>query len=264
MACLPNSSKCEWSEIKLFVSYYNEKVKCDFEHDCCLDVEYRDRPEPEVLCKDSENNCLVIERKTCMWPIDAVERHKAEHIYYDQIFLELRSVCGDTPFSLYTSFPETIDHEALKALAIQVSEQIKEKIEALTPGDEIIITDPVRTIFKRENVGERNKEERRGGLVIKSYEEDISDLYSFDTIPDKFKEMIRKYINSTEKKFSKYEKCKRILLLNIISGNLYSLLDENWWQGYFKLYLPVIDSIDEIWISFNYGDSWNFDKIYSS
>jgi len=30
MACLPNSSECEWSEIKYFVEYYNKNKNRTF------------------------------------------------------------------------------------------------------------------------------------------------------------------------------------------------------------------------------------------
>jgi len=59
MACLPNSSECEWSEIKYFVEYYNKNKNRTFEHKCCLDIENRNSSEPEVLCIDSKEQCLV-------------------------------------------------------------------------------------------------------------------------------------------------------------------------------------------------------------
>lgn len=229
-----------------------------------MDIENRNSSEPEVLCIDSKEQCLVIERKTCVWPKNAIEKHRAEHVFYDQLFLEFKNVCNDYPYSLYIAEPNSIDHSELKRMAHNVFLSFEAKISKMKEGQKESIVEPIKAVFQKEYSNMRDSDEKSTGLKIISYEENISDLNSLASIPRDFIKMIEKYINSCNLKFIKYKSCKKILILNIVSANLYLILDKYWWKEYIKKHPFPKNEIDEIWISFNYDNGlWNFDKIYS-
>jgi len=82
-------TKCEWSFLATFVSQFNRERGAGYTRSCCLDVRFRNSPQPEVLLVDVRNgSSLVIERKSVVWPRGYVAEHKAWHRKAERIAKE--------------------------------------------------------------------------------------------------------------------------------------------------------------------------------
>jgi hypothetical protein len=90
MNCLPQSGGCEKPFTVAFVAHLNSTENASFNHRACLDVEERTTPQPEALYEDNiTNRSLVIERKSVVWPLDYIRRHRNDHVVSDVIMREL-------------------------------------------------------------------------------------------------------------------------------------------------------------------------------
>lgn len=263
MACLPNPGKCEWVELKHFIAHYNETRSSDYQHECCLDLKSSQKS-PEVICRSSDDKSLVVERKNLVWPLDYVQRHKAEHFLWDAILVHLRVVCSDGPYLLSIAPPSIVAESKLSELAAQIADAVKRVISPMRSGEKIEFVMPCQGVFQKQIDTERDFDEPPSGLMILSSTPKYQELTDPGHTPDAFIEKVLDYFSACEGKFSAYGSSIRVLLLNFISYQLYEQCNESWWHVFFDIYNPP-SSICQIWSSFNYDDqSWNFEQLYGT
>lgn len=262
MACLPSASKCEWTELQYFISHYNKIYSTRFERVVCLDIQHTSA-QPEVMCKDANSGQLmVVERKSIIWPTNYVEKHKAEHIFWNAIIDNLKPETDGAPFTLRVEMPPTVNHEELRKIARDLVVSIKGGVHSLVDGSGFHFALPVKGYIFKEFKSDRDGDEPEVGLRIESDEYFVEELKNAARTPQEFSAKIAGYFRSCENKFSDYASAKRILLFNYVSGQLFSDCDQNWWQEFLCIHKPS-EVIDEIWSSHNYyEDDWGFEKLH--
>jgi len=262
MACLPSASKCEWKELQYFISHYNAINSTRFELEECLDIQHASA-QPEVMCKDANSGQLmVVERKSIIWPANHVEKHKAEHIFWNAIIDNLKPATDGAPFTLHVEMPPTVNHVALRNIAKDLAVSIKGGIHSLVDGSGFHFTRPIKGSIFKEFPNDRDCDEPAVGLKIESNESIVEELKVAARTPPEFSEKIVGYFHSCERKFTDYASTKRILLFNYVSGQLFSDCDQNWWKEFLCIHKPT-EVIDEIWSSHNYyEDDWGFEKLH--
>lgn len=263
MTCLPSASKCEWADLQYFVKHYNEQYSTCFDLSDCLDLQH-ESAQPEVMCKDANSNqIMVIERKSIIWPLDYVERHKAEHIFWKSILANLKQDTRDAPYLLHIDeTPPTVNHRELKKIAGDLAQRIKLSIHSLDAGSGIQFTGIVNGLFSKEHPDSRDWDEPETGLKIESDEPVVEGLKNPTCTPNEFSDTIAKHFKSCVKKFSTYTSAKRILLFDCVSNQIYSDCDQSWWREFLDIH-PAPDAIDEIWSSHNYYENnWAFEKLH--
>ena len=262
MACLPSASKCEWKELQYFISHYNAINSTRFELEECLDIQHASA-QPEVMCKDANSGQLmVVERKSIIWPANHVEKHKAEHIFWNAIIDNLKPATDGAPFTLHVEMPPTVNHVALRNIAKDLAVSIKGGIHSLVDGSGFHFTRPIKGSIFKEFPNDRDCDEPAVGLKIEFNESIVEELKVAARTPPEFSKKIVGYFHSCERKFTDYASIKRILLFNYVSGQLFSDCDQNWWQEFLCIHKPS-EVIDEVWSSYNYyKDDWGFEKLH--
>lgn len=262
MTCMPKSGKCEWNDIKHFVQHFNTVNGSKFSHKCCLDLSGSDK-QPEVLCVDPAGNGLVIERKTLVWPPDAVQRHKIEHKFWGFISESLGEGLRSGPFALRVAFPGVVNDRVLHRIAIEVADQFRPYLPSLEPGAARRITTPIGAVLWREHEGERDEPDPQVGLAIHSSESEHEELRDVQELPAEFTSKLGAFFDDCRLKFAAYETVGRILLLNFVSAQLHFQLDADWWRDFFGFHVP--HDVDEVWACFEVEEgAWEFDRIYAA
>lgn len=260
MACLPNSSKCEWSEIKEFVAHYNKSTDSKYSHKCCLDVEIRDSEQPEVLCVEDDSE-LVIERKNFMWPINYAQVHNSEHRLFNAIS-EAVVIDRKEPFELFVPVLTEFDSRIINDEATIIANKITEYSKTLARGQKIRFEHDFGEFrLWHQHPCDRENGDPATGMSYLTNEISIDEIKIPSKIPDLLVENTQKLLESTNRKFNTYSAAHKILIFNFVNSNLTNL-DTHWWSSLFST-VGVPSAIDEIWTSFNYEDNyWNFEKIH--
>src|SRR4051794_40543211 len=101
MGCLPKSGGCERQRTDPFVDHLNWLEGTDYVHTECLDVIYRNSPQPEALYTDKRSGRrMVIERKSLVWPPEYIVGHKNDHFLRDLVIEGLTDLTGDDAYEL--------------------------------------------------------------------------------------------------------------------------------------------------------------------
>ena len=207
---------------------------------------------------------MVVERKSIIWPANYVEKHKAEHIFWNAIIDNLKPETDGAPFSLRVEMPLTVNYAALRKIAKVLADSIKGDIHSLADGRGFHFAAPVNGSIFKELQNDRDGDEPEVGLKIESDESIVEELKIATHTPQEFSVKIVGYFRSCENKFTDYASAKRILLFNYVSGQLFSDCDKNWWQEFLCIHKPS-EAIDEIWSSHNYyEDDWGFEKLHNN
>ena len=86
MGCLPESGGCERQRTDPFIQHLNWLEGSNYEHSVCLDVMFRNSPQPEALYVDKASGArLVIERKNLVSPASYAVGHKNDHLVVDRV-----------------------------------------------------------------------------------------------------------------------------------------------------------------------------------
>jgi len=266
MGCIPESGGCERHKTDPFVNYYNQLFNTNFEHDSCLDVFIKDRPQPEVLCIDSKTfDRIVIERKTFVWPLDYAKQHKADHYLGDILLDRLKNITQNKPYALSLGRLSPINRHKLENFAQEIVETIKLKINDVDSGIYIGSNEHGRQWrFYLENDFDRDEDMPSKGLIIYWNTIYHTELLIPENIPVKLKNKINKTFNSCEKKFSEYMNDRRILLIDQYGDLRYK--NRDWWIRVFRIIEPP-EQISEIWLAIfdwitDREEGWIFEKLY--
>lgn len=263
MGCLPDSGGCERPFIEPFIEHLNETEGCAFTHSKCLDVQDRTRTQPEAMYIDTRTNAqLVIERKSLVWPADAVARHKNEHLIGDSLGDALRDLTSDLPIDIriWPIAPRS-KHE-LQDLSATIANAVRASISELKAGQLLHSGhgDPQWTCWI--NPDERAEDdERDSGLIVRFAA--ISDLGYPDLKDPGLHQEVQRLVTSAASKFQAYPMCRRVLLLDTF-GDVRFIEPEGFSRLLGSVAIPK--EISEIWTgSFDWvtddDQAWMFERI---
>ncbi len=266
MGCKPESGGCERWKIEPFIQHINENERRNYQHKMCLDVIYRDRPQPEALYRDeSIQENIVIEHKTLMWPPEYAEQHQADHYFIECLNEKLnRATCNNPYIFRYYSVP-SISRDKLKHYAESISSKILNGIGRMNDGDHLKSKfGSLEFTFLRQYAWERDTGVPSKGLCVEIISTDGSDELLPHCLPRKLTDNILKCLGSTAKKFKDYSGARRVLLVDCFGDLRYQSFD--WWEQVFKLNKPP-DEIGEIWsgslLEVTPGEEkWFFEKFF--
>lgn len=253
MSCLPSSTKCEWRDLRFFVNHLNETESDTFERTECLDL-CSTSSQPEVLCTNADGATLVIERKAVVWPRGYAERHHAEHRLWDELNSKLEL---SEPFELCLGPLAILRDDRIRRVAQDLSAKIGKLASELGPGESRTDAEPIPFSLRREFPGERDSNQSQVGLSISSAS---SPPYGFvdGSVPSEFCDEIARLLASAEKKFGSHISSRRILLFQVVSGELQWVLTDDSWRTVLNG-LTIPDCVSEIWTAFNIeNDHWVF------
>lgn len=101
MGCLPESGGCERQRTDPFVDHLNWSEGTNYVHSECLDVLYRNSPQPEALYIDKGSGArLVIERKNLVWPPEYAVGHKNDHFLVELVSDGLKDLISYEAYEL--------------------------------------------------------------------------------------------------------------------------------------------------------------------
>src|SRR6267142_2645673 len=101
MGCLPESGGCERQRTDPFVHHLNALAGTDYTHSECLDLLYRNSPQPEALYVDeATGGRLVIERKNLVWPPEYAVGHNNVHFLVDRVIDGLSTLTDDDAYEI--------------------------------------------------------------------------------------------------------------------------------------------------------------------
>lgn len=145
MGCLPKSGGCERHRTDPFVDHLNWFEGTNYVHKACLDVIYRNTPQPEALYIDEGSGArLVIERKNLVWPPDYAVGHNNGHFLADRITDGLRNVISDDAYEIHLDFCVSGSSEELETFARQIIETVRTRLSEIRAGAVVGGSEPGR------------------------------------------------------------------------------------------------------------------------
>jgi hypothetical protein len=245
MTCLPESGGCERPTSDALISEINEKEGTSFRHVVCLDVTIRDRAQPEALYRDELTGAeLVVEHKTVVWPLDYVQRHKADHSIFQSLCRALADVTEDHPYTLILQPLFQGDKRALTKFVDEVAATIHQNIDQVRGGRRIESTTcGHRWIFRVETEDEREEDEPETGLRV-TWPLQPS-LFPKPEVLPALRSQVEKHFAACGNKFAEYDHARRVLVL-LPQGDLEWSLRLVWNDLMSTMVIP--SCIDEIWL----------------
>jgi hypothetical protein len=265
MGCLPASGGCERLRTDPFVEHLNRLENTNYRHEACLDILFRNTPQPEALYVDkAAARRLVIERKTVVSPRDYVLRHKNDHFVAERIIEGLRDLTSKGAYSIELE-PTIVGKPCeLEEFSDQVISVVRAGFVKVQNGEVIGSQQLGRSwAIYRERPGERAFDgSPENGLRITWNMPDP--LASGSKIPPDILESLSELFSACDDKFQDYLKDRRIVVIDPHGDIRYN--PDCWWGEVFEA-LPPPPSISEIWSgTYDWLDEeqqgWMFDKLY--
>lgn len=240
--CKPPSSKCEWSIIFRFVEEFNSLNGTSYRLSKCLDLEYRESKQPEVLLESKDHIPMVVERKTVLWPKNYLSDHMNFHYFSGRVSKVINSLFQDNVYGLYIH-KRTIRNKTKKEInniADEITRKLKNNIDKAKSPLGIKDNEPIPWGFNPLSPQEINDNYPNKGIVFTEIGESIiCNAEAKQGFTDEFK----KVLDSAAEKFKRYKKYLKILLVQFHGEN--SFLEEEKIINEAKL--PEL--IDQIWIA---------------
>jgi len=265
MGCLPESGGCERHRTDPFVNHLNERESSRFFHNACLDRVFRNSPQPEALYVDADSaERLVIERKTLVWPIDYVIRHKNDHFVATLLIEGLQDLTSGAPYGIELEIGLVGRRTGLGAFAHQIITTVRERFSEAKRGRMIGSTTLGRRwrYFREDPSCRRENGEPETGLVIRWPLDHTLNMTSDP--PHELLGDVSRLFDSCVLKFQGYLDARRTLLVDQ-QGEL-RYMGDLWWARIFES-LPPPFEISEIWLGTQdwiteWEQGWIFEKLY--
>src|ERR1700694_504418 len=135
MGCLPESGGCERRRTDPFVDHLNWLEGTNYAHSVCLDVLYRNSPQPEALYIDKASGArLVIERKNLVWPPEYAVGHKNDHFLVDLVSYGLKDLLSDDAYKLQLDFAISGTTAELEEYADVIAQTVTSRFPEIRGG----------------------------------------------------------------------------------------------------------------------------------
>jgi hypothetical protein len=265
MGCLPASGGCERRRTDPFVEHLNWLEKTNYQHEACLDVLFRNSPQPEALYVDEATECrLVVERKTVVSPQDYVVRHKNDHFVAERISEGLNDLLSEGAYGMELE-PGIVGRPSeLEEFAQEVIKSARARFVEVQNGRVIGSQQPRRSwaLYHEDPRARAFDGGPENGLRITWNMPDS--LASAWEITSDILESLSELFSACVDKFQDYLNDRRIVVIDPYGDIRYN--PDCWWGEVFEA-LPPPPSISEIWSgTYDWLDDeqqgWIFDKLY--
>lgn len=265
MGCLPESGGCERQRTDPFVDHLNWLEGTNYVHIMCLDVVYRNSPQPEALYVDQgSGRRLVIERKNLVWPPEYAVGHKNDHFLVDLVTGGLRDLISDDAYELHLDLSVSGTTVELEEFAAVIVETVRTRFPEIRAG----MTVGSSQVGRRWKfwLGDRSSRVFDGapetGLGI--HWDVPTSLDSRGTPPDGFLAEVSRLFGACVRKFASYTDARRILVIEQHGDMRY--MGAWWWKGVLEA-VSVPPQINELWDAMfdwldDYEQGWTFEKLY--
>lgn len=245
MGCLPESGLCERNRTDPFVDHLNCLEGTKYEHSVCLDVMFRNSPQPEALYVDMDSGArLVIERKNLVWPPDYAVGHKNDHFVADRVIDGLRDLTTDEAYEIQFELGISGTAEELEVFARQIVETVRVGFGEIRAGATLGSSKQGRSWrFFRGDRGMRVFEGApESGLGIHWNASAATDLSGM--VPNGLLVEVSRLFKACTHKFEHYLDARRILVIDQHGDIRYQ--GAWWWEQILKA-VPPPDEINELW-----------------
>lgn len=262
---MPWNNKCEWQELKYFVTEFNKVNGTHYTLSECLDVSNRDSKQPEVLLECTNLPPVVIERKSVVWPPDFFSDHSNFHLLGEILHSKLSAIFDDGPYQLQLN--ESAFRAMKKKQIINFTDNIIKNIlsqETVVKTEGVIrYRTPFPWVFRRLNINEIDEDTPSKGIGVLS----ISSSGSLDDIEifqqslnearSGFSDAFLKAAQNANQKFCEYSVARKLFLVQF-HGDSQVILDEDLLKIIENTELP--EQIDEVWYAtHNWINEYDFD-----
>ena len=264
MGCLPESGGCERRRTDPFVDHLNWMEGTNYVHSICLDVVYRNSPQPEALYIDhGSERQLVIERKNLVWPPEYAIGHKNDHFLVDLVTEGLRDLVSDDAYELHLDLSVLGSAGELEEFAAVIVETVRTRFPEIRAG----MTVGSSQIGRRWRfwLGDRSSRVFDGapetGLGIHW---DVPTSLDSRGTPHGFLAEVSRLFGACVRKFAPYRDARRILVIEQHGDIRY--MGAWWWKRVLEA-VSVPPQINELWDSMfdwldDYEQGWTFEKLY--
>ena len=239
--------ECEWTVIRGFVAAYNKANGTAYDRAECLDVAYRNSPQPEVRLVCAGESDMVVERKSVVWPVGYVRDHKHFHDLGEALSVCLGDRFHDVPHEVrveYSSF-FSVDFDVRSASAFICDSIERGYTASRNPF-------PWRLV-KVDRGGQVAGDLRGIGLVAYGRSSQESDEQ--ESIQEQrsiavsgFRDSGVCMLRAAAKKFHEYERLARVILLQFIGDDRF-VSDEDIEK--IVVECAVLGQCAEIWVAFH-------------
>lgn len=262
---MPSNNKCEWEELKYFVSEFNKVNSTHYTLSKCLDVSNRSSKQPEVLLECTDLPSVVIERKSVVWPPDFLSDHSKLHLLGDILHSRLSAIFDDGLYQLQLN--ESAFRVIKKKQIIKFADKIIKSIlsqETYVKAENVIrYRTPFPWVFRRLNFNEIDEDTPNKGICVLSMSSsdflDDPEIFqqSLNEARSGFSDAFLKAAQNANKKFYEYPTARKLFLVQF-HGDSQFILDEDLLKIIKNTELP--DQIHEVWYaSHNWINEYDFD-----
>ena len=260
--CLIPQCKHEWPRLRSFVSQYNTANGASYSLVKCLDIENRNVQEPEVLLVSEGLPPLVTERKSVVWPSDHGQRHSTYHYIFDCVGNSTGGLFADAPYEL--QIYETLEHKTkgdVKKIANNICDAILVNFEQAKSNAGISRSKPVSWSLRLLEPWEVDFDEPSTGLRIQ-VRSPAESRYTHAEARVGYEMEMWRALDSAANKFSKYDHCIRVLLMQFFGQFDLLQIDSELTQLVKSAIVP--ENIDEVWVAdYDWVDLDEFEIIWN-
>ncbi|MBN1458501.1 MAG: hypothetical protein JXA57_03130 [Armatimonadetes bacterium] len=258
--CLPNLCKCELPDLLPFIEFINSSENRQYQLERCLDTRSGCGAQPEALFREPNTDPpsdLVLEHKSIEWPPGAIERHRIEHEFTDQISDALSEIRDLAPWE-FKLWPIPKSSKRTRAHWVSALRRaVSKHRDLLLDGGELSQRQPYAFTLHQLSPGHPDYEAGENGImfVFSAAPRRQGDFTIFDheVPPDVLRRQIESFLLSTCSKFADYEGYRRVLLLEGFYELGYYVAGDDVLSASRGLLLPP--HLDEVW----YCDWQQFD-----
>lgn len=267
MGCLPESGGCERQRTDPFVNHLNYFAGTNYRHSVCLDIAFRNSPQPEALYVDKDSGArLVIERKNLVWPPEYAVGHKNDHFLVDLVTEGLGNLVNDDAYELQLDLGVSGSRVELEEFAGLISQTARARFPEIRAGMRVGSTQAGRRWAFWH--GDRQQRAFEGapetGLGVHWDVPTSQD--SAGKPPDGFLKEVARLFGACVPKFEPYMDARRILVIEQHGDMRY--MGAWWWKRVLDVVMPPPE-IQELWDGMfdwldDYQQGWTFEKLYPS
>ena len=257
-SCLPPDHRCEWVNLRDFVSHYNKIRGKAYRRTVCLEIERRNTKEPEVLLEAPGEVPIVIERKSIVWPSgnEYLADHHKSHQLLDDFVRRLNQ--RDNPFT-ESPYQLTVKAGDLKGkrrkevagFAEEIADMVLSNPAKTKSAGGIGSTDPIPWRFCALSPRERDETIPDSGIGIEVREEGFSEpcniRKSLEEEKSGYAKELERWADNAAQKFALYAHCRKLFLVQFFGDSSGWLGDEEIVEIIESAHLP--EMIDEVWVA---------------
>jgi hypothetical protein len=262
---MPDTGGCECSRLVELIAAINSRDGREFRHEFCLDRLERNTPQPEASFVDAaDGTTMVVERKSLVWPPDAMARHRQDHRLASQLIQRLGEACRGYPVGVYLPQLNRMRVNEVTAFGESIVSQVLPRLPRILAGGPGVGCGSHKEgwtwrVVKEDSEDREFMDEPATGLVVR-WETEAEEVPSCSVTPGLISEL-KRLLRAVDKKFRHHAGARRVLVMEGF-GDARWLFEDDWSAIRNLCSLP--ESIDELWTCMTWepGPSHEYEEIF--